>query len=408
MTNSTTDNYADLTSGFDPLVQEEYMAELEEFLNTDETQLRVYKMQRITGTLSLLGSLFILQDILRSKAKRNRMSHRIMIALSSMDVLFSFFGPVLGTLPAPRGMAFGAMGSYSLCAVAGYLSDLGFFCSTMYNGALAVCYLLMVRFGWHEDKFRRWWVQGLFLVVTPLNYVVLLNVSAAMKANNFMGISCSAFCPSPLGCDNKTIQCTRGSLFRDTFLQWSPAVNTALICHGSVICVPIVIVSMGALCDHVFQTERASERYRFERSVSTTVMELATLPMTPTSAPRRTETQTTQVAMQGICYLLSVLAVEVPWTCWVLAFLAKGKRPEGPLHLAAACLIPLQVIECCCGWFCLHLLSLRSMHAPHTCSASILTGILQQFGVSPAGFFGIYAQALSGWVQFEITVSVEA
>ena len=145
-----------------------------------------------------------------------------------------------------------------------------------------------------------------------------------------MGISCSAFFPSPLGCDNKTIQCTRGSLFMDTFLQWSPAVNTALICHGSVICVPIVIVCMSSLCDHVFRTERASERYRFERSVSTMVMELATLPMTPLPAPRRTHTQTTQVAVQGICYLLSVLAVEVPWTCWVLAFLAQGNDQRGP------------------------------------------------------------------------------
>ena len=88
---------------------------LEYFLCTgfSITQLAIVIINlKTSSVLSIMGSSYVVQDVLRDPKKWQESTyHRIMLALSSADIIFSFFGPFLGTWVMPRGEQVFAVGS---------------------------------------------------------------------------------------------------------------------------------------------------------------------------------------------------------------------------------------------------------------------------------------------------------
>merc|ERR1719197_478155 len=91
---------------------------------------------KCTGSLSLVGSLFIMQDVIRDKRKRSEsVYHRIMLGLSLFDSFASVVN-VLSTWPTPMDQAdriFLASGSTETCTAQGFFNELGNITTPLYT-----------------------------------------------------------------------------------------------------------------------------------------------------------------------------------------------------------------------------------------------------------------------------------
>jgi hypothetical protein len=105
---------------------------------------------------SILGSLFIVQHVLRSKKRRNRVYHRILLFMNINDFIWSIKAFV-STWPIPDGTFYvhGAHGTTGTCTAAGFLGQGGSLTSILYNGSLTLFFLLVVRYGWKEAYIKR-------------------------------------------------------------------------------------------------------------------------------------------------------------------------------------------------------------------------------------------------------------
>ena len=105
---------------------------------------------KVTGSLSIMGSASIIYEVLRDKKKRRKVYHRIMLAMSLIDVNTSFWY-ALSTWPMPKdtqGVAY-ASGTQQSCTAQGFFVQLGL-ATPMYNVALAIYYCIVVRYHWKE------------------------------------------------------------------------------------------------------------------------------------------------------------------------------------------------------------------------------------------------------------------
>lgn len=122
---------------------------------------------KISSGLSIMGSGYILQDVLRNPKKRNESTyHRIMLVLSCSDIIFSFFGPFLGTWVMAKGADLFAFGSETTCIVTGSLASMGILSVPLYNCSLAIFYLLKLKLSWTNRKIKAIEKWLLFLPVT--------------------------------------------------------------------------------------------------------------------------------------------------------------------------------------------------------------------------------------------------
>ena len=97
---------------------------------------------KISSSLSLVGSIYILQDILRDPEKRNEsIYHRTMLGMAGSDFIYAF-GFFLGTWPQPKGQNILAIGNDVTCDVVAFLILFGNILSPFYNCSLATYYLL--------------------------------------------------------------------------------------------------------------------------------------------------------------------------------------------------------------------------------------------------------------------------
>lgn len=80
-------------------------------------------LPKFTGTLSLCGSIFILQDVLRDEKKRkDSVYHRIMFGLSVFDGMSSIVS-IASTWPTPSHQSdaiFWATGTTATCTAQGF------------------------------------------------------------------------------------------------------------------------------------------------------------------------------------------------------------------------------------------------------------------------------------------------
>jgi hypothetical protein len=143
----------------------------------DESQLiDISIVQRCMGTISLIGSSYVIQEVLRNEQKREHTFHRLMVGLSLSDILSSFFVHILSTAPMPKGYHILAIGNVATCDLQGFITTLCVHVSTLYNCSLATYYLVQLKYNWINRRIKaleKWlhvvpWSVGLVIATHRL------------------------------------------------------------------------------------------------------------------------------------------------------------------------------------------------------------------------------------------------
>lgn len=121
---------------------------------TEDQALTLIIASKVSSSLSLLGSIYVLQDVVRDPQKRNQsIYHRTILGVSASDFLVAIFF-LLGTWPQPKGENLFAAGNDQTCDVAGFFTVLSWLLSPLYNCSLATYYLLQLKLNWVEHRIK--------------------------------------------------------------------------------------------------------------------------------------------------------------------------------------------------------------------------------------------------------------
>ena len=108
---------------------------------------------------------------------------------------------VIGTWFVPKGTGFWSAGNEHTCDIQGSSFMLFYPYALVYNAALSIVFLLVVRYSWNEEDFLKW---SYFVLFSPPLLVTLLSIPC-LQYNKYMhysgvgGWTC-VFTPSPPGC----------------------------------------------------------------------------------------------------------------------------------------------------------------------------------------------------------------
>ena len=153
------------------LVSQDYLECLG--FSISDIKLNVIISKIVSYPISILGSSYVIQDVLRDPQKRTESTfHRLMVGLSVSDIINSLFG-FLGTWIMPKGESVFAIGSNASCAFGGFFLFLTACSTPLYNCSLVTYYLLQIRFQWVGRRiraFEKWlhivpWTIGLVAAI---------------------------------------------------------------------------------------------------------------------------------------------------------------------------------------------------------------------------------------------------
>ena len=176
---------------------------------TEQQQIALAIIPKITGGISFLCSTWLVQHILRDgtrfdnkkrrqkqqqqqqqqqrqhrastsrnsqfqqqrrRQQRKKMSstyHRLICGMSIGDCFSSFFGFFLSTWPIPEETGiWGASGNITTCDVAGFFNHAGNLIVPLYNASLATFYLLLLKYNWTDTQIRN--KAEIYLHLVPL------------------------------------------------------------------------------------------------------------------------------------------------------------------------------------------------------------------------------------------------
>jgi len=215
---------------------------------------------KIPATLSLLGSICIIMEVLADHREKNGSVHqRLLLGMSSADVFFSLSW-ALTTWPSPKEdtiMPF-AIGNTQTCTFQGTILQFGNVATPMYNAAIAFCYMLRIRYNWSDSRLRviEPWIHTFILTVAATTS--LMGIPLRLYNNTFFVCWISDY---PVGCrqsytlgPGEESNCIRGdnaTLYVMAFLNvwlWSSFA--------------VIIFSMHSMYAYVKSAERASIYYR--------------------------------------------------------------------------------------------------------------------------------------------------
>eukprot|EP00551_Chaetoceros_affinis_P012661 CAMPEP_0203663660 /NCGR_PEP_ID=MMETSP0090-20130426/1220_1 /ASSEMBLY_ACC=CAM_ASM_001088 /TAXON_ID=426623 /ORGANISM="Chaetoceros affinis, Strain CCMP159" /LENGTH=411 /DNA_ID=CAMNT_0050526651 /DNA_START=137 /DNA_END=1369 /DNA_ORIENTATION=+ len=212
---------------------------------------------KITGTLSMMGSFYIIQDILRNPHKRKvSFYHRLMLGLSVSDTIYSFSAFVLTSWPMPRDYFIMAAGNVSTCDASAFVSSIGMFATPLYNCSLVTYYLLQLKYRWSDQRIRD--VEK-YLHIVP--WVVGLGVGVAGLATKAFGpllTGCWATQAYPIECKypGSNVECIRGGNNQQLYFG-------ILYFFNILFAILYVSISMFHVYKTVITIERNSEKYSF-------------------------------------------------------------------------------------------------------------------------------------------------
>jgi hypothetical protein len=231
---------------------------------------------RITAFLSIAGSAFIVSDVLGSEKKRSLTYHRIMLGMSTCDLVasVSYF---LGRWPLPKNdpSFSGGRGTTHTCTAQGFFGQ--FVLSTVgYNTSLAVYYFLVISKGWKKDRVRR--AEIWLHVFSNSLWIITGVVGIVLEIFNAALFNCWV-CPSPYDCHETGEPCVRGEIAN--YFQW-------VFYYGPIfVMIVVVTLLMLAVYSGVLKREKRVERYSFGEN----------------SQERAKRKRSKQVAIQGMWYL---------------------------------------------------------------------------------------------------------
>jgi hypothetical protein len=121
---------------------------------------------KFAAALSLFGSSMILYELYldwRQGNARDGATSRILVSMSVSDIIFSL-GWFLTTWPAPSDLTYIVfnVGNRATCVFQGFLIQLGYVASPLFNVTLALFFLLRIRYRWTDFRLRQMepWIQG--------------------------------------------------------------------------------------------------------------------------------------------------------------------------------------------------------------------------------------------------------
>ncbi|MGK3740315.1 MAG: hypothetical protein ACI90V_007165 [Bacillariaceae sp.] len=143
---------------------------------------------RVAASFSMIGSAWIVSEVLRDKKKRGKIYHRIMLGLSCFDIVGSicYF---LGRWPLPPDAVFlpGGVGNQQTCTAQAFFGQ-AVLATVVYNCVLAIYYLLVIKYGMKERQILKY---EKFMHAAPI--IVWIGTGA-------MGIAFEVFNPAFFNC----------------------------------------------------------------------------------------------------------------------------------------------------------------------------------------------------------------
>lgn len=220
---------------------------------TDAQNTALALIPKFTASLSFFGSAYIIQDSLRSRKKRQKVYHRLMIGLSAFDLVASTVN-FLSTWPSPVGTpgAIWASGTTQTCTAQGWFNEMGNIATPLYTAMLCWYYILVIHWGWKEDRVRPY--EKVMHSLPVLAGLTMSIIGTSLDAFNNASWLCW-FAELPPSCrDDPLVECERGyyaSVLQETHyaILW-----TAIV---------FVTIAMVLIYKGVREKETASSRYEF-------------------------------------------------------------------------------------------------------------------------------------------------
>ena len=167
---------------------------------------------KVTSCLSMPCSLFIILESIRDhRRSRGSAVQRALVGMSCVDILASS-GWFLSTWAVPRGTIAYAVGNQATCNYQGFLLQLAIG-APLYNCSLALYYLLIIKYGWTDEKLDRIerWIHFLVISFSVGTSILLL----PLKQYNQIEHVCWII-GSPVGCGHSShvessVPCDRGN-----------------------------------------------------------------------------------------------------------------------------------------------------------------------------------------------------
>jgi hypothetical protein len=157
---------------------------------------------RITAMMSILGSFFIIYEVLKSPKKRGMAYHLQMLALSIVDILFSTTWFVLDWPAAKSGW----------CTAFGFLGLLTVTPEAMLSAGVCVYYLFFVYFQWSEEKILRY---QRVLIMFPIIWGLITAILPLAQGMINPGPRTCWLRPAPLACTGS--ECTPDEFYYELY-----------------------------------------------------------------------------------------------------------------------------------------------------------------------------------------------
>jgi len=163
----------------------------------------------ITGSLSLLGSFYVIYDVLSSPAKWKLPSNRFLVTLSTADML-STLGHIQGVffMPSSTGLPY-AYGTTMSCESAGMFAN--FMTAVVFaNCNLSFYFVWTVKKGWKEAQIARYepYLHSFPFIISAIMMIACLVLDGYNPRSLLRGCGLEHY---PLECQwEDSIECTRG------------------------------------------------------------------------------------------------------------------------------------------------------------------------------------------------------
>jgi hypothetical protein len=210
------------------------------------------------AALSLFGSSMILYELhldWRQGNARDGATSRILVSMSIADIIFSL-GYFLTTWPAPSDLNYIRfnVGNQATCTFQGFIVQLGYVASPLFNITLALCFLLRIRCQWTDFRLKRLepWTQGFIWSFALACAIYPIPLGLYNNAWEICWIE-----PYPMDCLDSArygdeADCTRGDN------AWIHALVFQVFPWVCVLC---ALICMGMIYATVRQVEHKNTRY---------------------------------------------------------------------------------------------------------------------------------------------------
>ena len=215
---------------------------------------------KMTGVCSIVFSSLVIYTVLICPDKRSKTYHRLVLGISCVDISSSFW-LAMSTWPIPKeeeeeeeeetnnnnNNTLWAVGTTTTCTIQGFFTQFGI-ASSFYNASLSIFYLLVIRYGWKDDRIRR--LEPLFHCL-PISWGLITAI---------VGLPLTLF-------NNATLWCWIAS-YQDR--GESAELYRWLFFYGPLwFMILVVTMNVVLIFQHVHKLERVTQRHSFTPQATT-------------------------------------------------------------------------------------------------------------------------------------------